>query len=45
MHFPMFSTETGERPSLLVQADACVKSLKKLPNIGAEPIILLKGDK
>lgn len=41
----MFSDERGGRPALLAQADASVKSLKKLPKIGVESIILLKGDK
>lgn len=44
-HFSMFSDRKGRRPVPLVQADAWLKSLKKLPKIGFEPIILSKGDK
>lgn len=44
-HFSMLSDERGGRPAPLVQVDACVKSLKKLPKIGVEPIVLSKGDK
>lgn len=40
----MFSDEMGGRPAPLVQEDTCVRSLKKLPKIAAQPIFLSKGD-